>query len=136
MQPIVVIIGKDVRNYEKIQRRDSRYEPSAEMGIYVHCFLSNTNTEKCFNAKRPWHGCYFMPACRNIFQGRRIGKMKILAIILLLIFFCLIAKTLIQRWEKKLKKMQPEPVRKMIVFPDSREPVVITADKYKGEKDE
>ena len=62
--------------------------------------------------------------------------MKILAIILLLIFFCLIAKTLIQRWGKKLKKMQPEPVRKMIVFPDSREPVVITADKYKGEKDE
>jgi hypothetical protein len=41
-----------------------------------------------------------------------------------------------RKLERKRRKSEPEPMRKMIVYPDSREPVVITADKYKGEKDE
>jgi len=41
-----------------------------------------------------------------------------------------------RKLEKRRRKSEPEAMRKMIVYPDSREPVVITADKYKGEKDE
>ena len=41
-----------------------------------------------------------------------------------------------RKLERRRRKSEPEPMRKMIVYPDSREPVVVEVNKRKGEQDE